>query len=112
MGSLFKKQTPIVPVVHPDEKEHRRFLADGVNRALSGLTNNVAELSLKKNQVSTTISDQSAGPDSYIDLMPSSKNGGVALTTWYIASRMSGSFVISHVSTSTSDCTATYVIFG
>jgi hypothetical protein len=112
MGSLFKKGTPVVPVVNPNEAEHRRQLAEGVNRALIGLLNNINTASLKKGVVSTTISDQRAGPDSLILPMPTSVDGATALTLWRVSTQTDGSFVMTHVSTSTSDATIKYAIFG
>ena len=112
MGSLFKKGTPVVPVVNPNEAEHRRQLAEGVNRALIGLLNNIANASLRKDAVSTTISDQRSGPDSLIVPMATSVDGAVALNQWRVSTQTDGSFVMTHISTSTSDATIRYAIFG
>lgn len=108
MGSLSRKGTPVVPVVNPSPRE----IVDGINRALRGLLNNIASVSLKKDAVSTTISDQLAGPDSLILPMPTSVDGATALNTWRVSTQTDGSFVMSHVSTSTSDATIRYAIFG
>lgn len=112
MGSLFRKGTPVVPVVLPDEKEHLRLLAEGVNNALRGLLNNTNSSALTKNAVSTTVSDKLAGPDSVILIMPTSLDAATALDQWRITTQTSGSFVIAHASTSTSDATLKYAIFG
>lgn len=112
MGSLYKKGSPIVPVRNPNEEEHRRQLAEGVNRALQGLLNNLGETSLKKNAVSSTVSDHRVGPESLIVPMATTLNAATALDTWWISTQTDGSFVMSHVSTSTSDATIRYAIFG
>jgi hypothetical protein len=113
MGSLYNKGTPVVPFDHEDEKVHRRMLAEGVRRALSGLLNNVsASTKLKHNGNSTTVSDYRAGPESLIVLMPDSENGSFALSRWWVDNQTSGQFLIHHGSTSTSDATMRYAIFG
>lgn len=113
MGSLYKKGTPLVPKVHDDEKTHRRLLAEGVEKALAGLLNNIgADKRLRHNLASTTISDQRAGPDSLITFMPTNNNGSAALARFYVDGQTDGQFVLNHVSTSTSDSTVRYAIFG
>lgn len=113
MGSLFNKGTPLVPKVHDDEKTHRRLLAEGVEKALAGLLNNIgADKRLVHNSDSTTISDQRAGPESLILFMAANNNGSAALTRWYVDGQTDGQFLLHHVSTSTSDSTVRYAIFG
>lgn len=113
MGSLYNKGTPLVPKIHQDEKEHRRLLAEGLEQALLGnLKNTSASLKLGHNVASTTVSDIRAGADSVVLLMPTSVNGSVALNTFHIGTQGEGFFVIQHVSTSTSDATVKYAIFG
>jgi hypothetical protein len=113
MGSLYKKGTPLVPKVHDDEKVHRRLLAEGVEKALAGLLNNIgADTRLSHNRDSTTISDQRAGPDSLIVFMPTNSNGSAALSRFYVDGQDDGKFLLHHVSTSTSDSTVRYAIFG
>lgn len=112
MGSLADKAFDSAPSFLEDEKEHRRKLAAVLGYAMQGKLNCTADATLKKDAVSTTVSDVRAGPASVVLPMPTSANGGVALGTWSVNTRSAGSFVLSHVSTSTSDCTLTYAIFG
>lgn len=113
MGSLAQQGSYLgVSPYLEDEKLHRRQLASALNNALQGKLNCTLDVSLRKDTVSTTVSDVRAGPNSAIVAVPTSANGGIALDGHYITSRMVGSFVINHVSTSTSDCTATLAIFG
>lgn len=113
MGSLFKKGVPLVPKVHEDEKEHRRLLAEGIERALNGNLNNTsASVRLNHNVSSTTVSDFRAGPDSVITFMATNLNGSAALQRFHVDGQGDGIFVLHHVSTTTSDATVKYAIFG
>lgn len=112
MGSLAKTGFLNVPRFLDDEEVHRRLLADAVNLALQGKLNNTTDARLRKDAVSTSVSDVRCGPNSVILPMPTSADGGTALGTWSVKNRTSGSFVITHGSTSTSDATLTYAIFG
>jgi hypothetical protein len=112
MGSLASKGYHVVPILDPKEPEVTRRLIEALNRIMQGKMNCTADVRLNRDAVSTTVSDVRCGIASVILPMPSSTEGGIALTTWSINTRNNGSFVISHVSTSTSDATATYAIFG
>lgn len=112
MGSLAPKGYLGVPVVNWNEEEHRRQLAAAVNNILQGKLNNVVSFTLREDATSTSVSDVRAGPDSIILPVATSLNASIALDQWYIGSRTSGSFTLVHGSTSTSDCTAVYAIFG
>ena len=111
MGSLAPRGYPVVPVIQ-DDKELARRLREAVNLTMHGKLNCTADVRLNLNAVSTTVSDVRAGIASVILPMPTNNNGASAFTTWSINTRNNGSFVISHVSTSTSDATGTYAIFG
>ena len=112
MGSLSSGGYLGVPVVHERDDFHRRLLAEAINNIITGKLNNTSSIKLGHNVTSTTVSDARCGPGSVIVPMPTSVNAGVALDTWHIGTRNDGSFIIDHVSTSTSDCTVTYAIFG
>lgn len=111
MGSLAQKGYQVVPVIQ-DGPEQTRRIREAVNLILQGKMNCTGDVSLRKDSVSTTVSDVRAGIASVILPMPTSPNGAAALTTWSINTRNDGSFVFTHASTSTSDATATYAIFG
>lgn len=112
MGSLARKAFGNVPQILGDDKEQVRRIREILNNALLGKLNCTASVSLKKDAVSTTVSDVRAGPDSVIFPMPTTVDGSTAFSVWRVSTRATGSFVISHVSTSTSDATAMYAIFG
>jgi hypothetical protein len=112
MGSLANKGYHAVPIIDKDDRELARRLTTAVNLMLQGKLNCTADMRLNSGAVSTTVSDVRCGVASVIIPMPTSVDGEVALTSWRVSTRNNGSFVISHVSTSTSDATATYAIFG
>lgn len=112
MGSLARAAFQPVPLIAGDEKELARRLREVLNLVLQGKINCTADATLRKDAVSTTVSDVRAGPTSVIFPMATSSSGAAAFTTWQVSTRSLGSFVFSHVSTSTSDATATYAIFG
>jgi hypothetical protein len=111
MGSLAQKSYLAVPIIKEGPELDRRLIA-AVNLILQGKMNCTADATLNKDAVSTTVSDVRCGVASVILPMPTSVDGAVALTTWRVSSRNDGSFVMSHESTSTSDATLTYAIFG
>jgi len=58
------------------------------------------------------VSDARVGPNSVIQPMPTTNNAALAFATWAVTTQTNGSFVFSHVSTSTSDCTFFYTVIG
>lgn len=111
MGSLADKAYLTVPVLKEGPELDRRLIS-AVNLLLQGKMNCTADAVLRRDAVSTTVSDVRCGVASVIFPMPTSVDGEVALSSWRVSSRNDGSFVMSHVSTSTSDATLTYAIFG
>lgn len=112
MGSLASKAYKVVPVIDGSDPEQIRRIRDAVNLILQGKMNCTGDVRLRRDAVSTTVSDVRAGVASVVIPMPTSSEGSLAFTTWSINTRNNGSFVFTHVSTSTSDATATYAIFG
>jgi hypothetical protein len=111
VGSLAQKAYPLVPLIQ-DKEELARRIREVLNAAVQGKLNCTADVRLGHNVVSTTVSDVRCGVASVILPMPTNPNGAAAFNVWNISTRNNGSFVFTHVSTSTSDATATYAIFG
>lgn len=112
MGSLAPRGYGVVPVIEGNDPEQVRRIREAVNLILQGKMNCTGDVRFGHGVVSTTVSDVRAGIASVILPMATNDTGAAALTTWSINTRNDGSFVITHVSTSTSDATATYAIFG
>lgn len=111
MGSLGLKASPGVNI-EPEEQGWGRRVSQVLNNILIGKLNNTGTVTLKNGGVSTTVSDARCGPGSVINLMATSATGAVALDQWWISTRTDGSFVITHISTSTANCTASYALLG
>jgi len=115
MGSLNRTAAPGLSRETKDP-EFMSALVNVVNNILAGKLHNTGSMTLALGGVlgfaSTTVSDARCGVNSVILLQPSNANGSAALTNWRVSTITDGSFVITHVSTSTSDATADYAIFG
>ena len=111
MGSLAPQSNPGVNL-DPEQPGWGRRVSKVINNLLIGKLNNTGTLTLGNGAVSTTVSDARVGPSSVILLMPISATGAISLDQWRIATRTDGSFVVTHTSTSTADCTAAYAVLG
>lgn len=114
MASLSPRSIPGAP--DPSDPEFARRVSVMLNNLLIGKTNNTGSVTLVNGGVlgfaSTTVSDAHCGPDSVVNLMPTSANAAIALDQWRVTTITNGSFVITHISTSTGDCTAKYTVIG
>ncbi len=111
MGSLAPSANPGVPL-NPEDPGWGIRIARVVNNLLIGKLNNTGTVTLGNGVVSTTVSDARCGPSSVVLLMATSSTGAVALDQWSIQTRTNGAFTITHISTSTANCTASYALFG
>jgi hypothetical protein len=111
MGSLAPSARPTIPA-NPDSPGWGLQVARAINSLLTGKLNNTGAVTLRANAVSTSVSDARCGPGSVILLVGTSATGAVALDQYWISTRTDGAFCITHVSTSTSNCTAAYVLLG
>lgn len=98
----------------PDEKEHRRQLANAINNLLKGGLNNFGTVTLTAGQTTTVVSDSRASFQCFIGLMPQTANAAGALASTYIlaASRKNGQFTITHANNGQTDRTFVYAILG
>jgi hypothetical protein len=95
----------VLPSIGGDQ----RSVAEIVNGAMNGKTNNTGSIELAVGgATSTTINDARIGFDSVILLSPTST--GVA--SIYISSKAKGSAVISHSANSTAGKTYDYIVVG
>jgi hypothetical protein len=111
MGSLAQQANPGVNL-DPEQPGWGRRVSKVINNLLVGKLNNTGNMTLNSGAVSTTVSDARVGPNSVILLMPTSATGSISLDQWRIQTRTDGSFTVTHTSTSTSDCTASYALLG
>jgi len=87
-----------------------REVAEVVNNAVNGKTNNTGSITLTASSTTTTIADERLGFDSVILLSPLTSNA--AAQSPYVSSKLKGSVVITHASSSNTDLNFDYIIVG
>jgi hypothetical protein len=87
-----------------------RNIAEVVNNAMNGKTNNTGTITLAASTTTTTITDERLGFDSVILLSPLTANA--AAQTPYVSTKAKGSAVITHTSTAHTDLNFDYIIVG
>ena len=89
-----------------------RAVAEVVNNAMNGKTNNTSTFTLLTSVTQTTVNDERAGFDSVIVLSPRTENAAAETDHTYIKTKAKGSFIIGHRNTSHNDVTYDYIIVG
>mgnify|MGYP003631461023 FL=1 len=89
-----------------------RAVAEVVNNAMAGKTNNSGTFTLATSVTETTVSNERAGFDSIIVLSPRTANAAAESDYTYIKTKAKGSFIIGHRNTSNTDVTYDYIIVG
>ena len=103
---------PPAPIDWPDDGEHRRKIAETVNRAMQGKLNNTGAVTLTANQTTTVVADLRAGPDSTIGFMPITANAAAAIGGMYVSSRGNETFTITHANNAQTDRNFKYSVTG
>lgn len=102
-----------VPVSLPDEKAHRRLLAEASNNQLAGKLNATSQITLTPSATSTTLTDSRIGANTFIGFSPRTAN---AVTAWisglYVASKVNGSATLNHASSANTDQTFDLLLIG
>ena len=96
----------------PYQGGNPRDVAEIVNNAMNGKTNNSGTFTLATSVTETTVSNERAGFDSIIVLSPRTENAAAELDHTYIKTKAKGSFIIGHRNTSHTDVTYDYIIVG
>jgi hypothetical protein len=86
-----------------------REIAERCNLLLLGRINTTGSATLTANTTTTTVTDTNCHAGSFVGLMPTTANA--AAESPYIVPA-SGSFVITHANTATTDRTFKYVLLG
>ena len=89
-----------------------RAVAEVVNNAMNGKTNNTSTFTLLTSVTQTTVNDERAGFDSVIVLSPRTESAAGETDHTYIKTKAKGSFIIGHRNTSHNDVTYDYIIVG
>ena len=87
-----------------------RDVAEVVNNAVNGKTNNTGTVTLAASTTTTTLNDERLGFDSVILLSPLTANA--AAQNPYISTKAKGSVVITHTSVASADLNFDYIIVG
>lgn len=113
MSTGASKGFPPVTEFQPNETEHRRELARGINRLNQGKFNAVIDLTLRASQTTTTLTDSRIYATTFIGWMPQTANASTAERAgMWISSRIKGSCTVNHASNAAIDQTFTFLVIG
>lgn len=103
-----------IRTVYPTWQRAVEAAAGVINRLINGETNSLGDVTLTASAASTTVTDQRAGLNRIVLLMPKTANAAAALATTYIdpAAVGAGTFTISHANNAQTDRSFRYVILG
>ncbi|MEB2501391.1 hypothetical protein SB396_32170, partial [Burkholderia cenocepacia] len=83
----------------PNEKEHRRQIAQLANNLLQGKMNTVIQVTLTPSTTTTTVSDKRIGANTGLFFSALTANAAGALTGLYVSSQKNGSATLTHANT-------------
>lgn len=101
-----------VPLSMPDQAQHLRLISNVVNNTMDGKINATGNVTLTASATSTTLTDARIGANSVILFMPTTANGNTAKANLFVSTRASGSATLTHASSSNTDQTFSYCVFG
>ena len=103
-----------VPIDWADEAEHRRKLAEAINRVIQGKLLSVGDVTLTASQATTTLNDQRIGVESFIGFMPITANAAAEIGsgTLFVTNRNKGSATLNHANNAQTDRDFVYCIIG
>jgi len=96
----------------PPQGGDQRAVAEILNNAMDGKTNNTGTITLRSSATTTTLNDARISPESVIIMTPMTSNAAKEFGTCYVSSRTKGSAVLTHQNTGHSDLLYTYVVIG
>lgn len=104
----------VPPPAHPDEREHRRQIAQAVSMLMDGRANNTFEATLSDGTASTTLDNKRLGPKSAVIPVPLTANAANLLRTSdvYISGRDNDQVTFTHGNTVNADQDFVFVIWG
>lgn len=105
---------PVVANLLMNEKEHRRQIADTVNRHNQGKFNATADITLNANATTTTLTDARIGFNSSVSPgHATTANGAAAVAAGiWISNLTKGSCTINHANSANTDQTIRFTIIG
>ena len=103
---------PLAPQTMPDEKQHRRKLAETANLAIGGKLNALLPVTLTASSTTTTVTDSRIGTNTYFGFQPTTADAAAALSGLYVSAQKKGSATLTHASTASTDRTFTVLLIG
>ena len=101
-----------VPPMLPNEKEHRRQMAQAINNQLGGKLNAVTQITLTPSSTTTTLTDARIGAYTAIVLVPLTADAAAALSGLYVSSQTNGTATLTHANTASVDRTFNVLLIG
>lgn len=112
MNAPINKGYQAVPVALPDEKEHRRQIAQALNNQLAGKLNATLQLTLTANSTTTTVTDARIGGYTFFGFQPMTADAAAALSGLYVSSQANGTATLAHANAATTDRTFNVLLIG
>jgi hypothetical protein len=100
-----------VAIVQTNEKDLTKF-AFALQQLAQGRSNAVGQVTLRAGQTTTTVNNQTCGPESIVLLMPKTACAAAALATTHVSATAPGTFTLTHTNAASSDRTFGYVNVG
>lgn len=104
----YKGVTPMLP----NEKEHRRQMAEAINSQLAGKLNAVNQMTLATGATQTTLIDSRIGANTFIGFQPLSANAAAAMSSIWVSNQINGQATVHHASAATADRTFNLLFIG
>lgn len=101
-----------VPIFQPDEKRHRRDIAQWTQWANQGHLQNTGTVTLRASQTTTTVTDERVSVNTVPLILPTTSSAAAAVPTTWVSTVTTGSFIITHSSTAAVDKTFRYALLG
>ena len=89
-----------------------REVAEVVNNAVNGKTNNTGTVTLAASSTTTTLNDKRLGGGSVIVFMPTTSNASAGITSLYVSAQGKQTATLTHANNGQTDRTYKYIIIG
>jgi hypothetical protein len=109
---MTQKGYQAVPLMLPNEKEHRRQIAQSLNQQLTGKLNAVLQVTLTPSSTTTTVTDARIGANTFIGFSPLTANAAAAISGLYVSAQVNGSATLTHANNAQSDRTFNALLIG
>lgn len=110
---MTQKGYPLAPPTLPDEKQHRRVLAQTVNQAMAGKLNAVTQITLTPNSTTTTVTDARIGAYTFFGFSPLTPDAVTAqISGLHVSSQANGTATLTHASSASVDQTFNLLLIG